>query len=71
MDFVGYMSDVLGPRLAASPNVRRAQQWAPARLDSMGLANATIESFGKAGVNRANDYASLHLRTPSYQPLIG
>jgi carboxypeptidase Q len=71
MDLVGYMSDVLGPRLTASPNMRRAQQWAKARLDSMGLANATIESFGKAGVSWANQYTSLHLLTPTYQPLIG
>jgi len=71
MDLVGYMSDVLGPRLTASPNMRRAQQWARARLDSMGLANATIESFGKASVSWANEYTSLHLLTPTYQPLIG
>jgi len=71
MDLVGYMTDVLGPRLTASPNMRRAQQWARATLESMGLTNAVIEPFGEAGVGWANEYTSLHLLTPTYQPLIG
>jgi len=71
MDLVGYMTDVLGPRLTASPNMRRAQQWAKAKLESMGLQNAVIEPFGEAGVSWANEYTSLHMLTPTYQPLIG
>ena len=71
MDLIGYMSDVLGPRLTGSPNMRRAQQWAKTKLESMGLTNATIEPFGKAGVSWANEYTSLHLLAPTYQPLIG
>ncbi len=71
MDLIGYMSDVLGPRLTASPNMRHAQQWAKTKLETMGLTNATIEPFGKAGVSWANEYTSLHLLAPTYQPLIG
>jgi len=71
MDLVSYMTDVLGPRLTGSPNMRRAQRWAKATLDSMGLANSVIEPFGEAGVGWANSYTSLHLTAPDYQPLIG
>ncbi len=38
MDLVGYMSDVLGPRLTASPREKRAQQWARIALISLQFA---------------------------------
>ncbi|MEZ4585899.1 MAG: M20/M25/M40 family metallo-hydrolase [Gemmatimonadales bacterium] len=71
MDLLSYMTDVLGPRLTGSPNMRRAQRWAKATLDSMGFTNSVIEPFGEAGVGWANTYTSLHLMAPDYQPLIG
>ena len=71
MDFAWVMTDVLGPRLTGSPGMRRAQQWAKARMDSLGLVNTVIEPFGEHGVGWTNEYTSLHLLAPSYQPLIG
>jgi hypothetical protein len=71
MDLVEYMSDVLGPRLAGSPNLRRAQQWAKTKMEAMGLTNVVIEPFGEHGVGWQNRYTSLHLLEPDYQPLIG
>jgi len=71
MDFAWYMTDVLGPRLTGSPGLRRAQQWARARMDSLGLVNTAIEPYGEHGVGWTNEYTSLHLLSPTYQPLIG
>lgn len=71
MDLVGYMTDVLGPRLTSSPNMRRAQQWAKAKMEELGLRNVALESFGEHGVGWQNRYTSLHLLEPDYQPLIG
>ena len=71
MDFAWVMTDVLGPRLTGSPGLRHAQQWAKARMDSLGLVNTVIEPFGDHGVGWTNEYTSLHLLAPSYQPLIG
>ncbi len=71
MDLAWYMTDVLGPRLTGSPGLRRAQQWAKSTMESAGLVNATIEPFGEHGVGWTNEYTSLHLIEPTYQPLIG
>ncbi|HKP28247.1 MAG TPA: M20/M25/M40 family metallo-hydrolase [Gemmatimonadales bacterium] len=71
MDFAWVMTDVLGPRLTGSPGERRAQRWARARMDSLGLVNTAIEPFGEHGVGWTNEYTSLHLLAPSYQPIIG
>ncbi len=71
MDLVGYMSDVLGPRLTASPSMRKAQQWARAKFDELGLENAVVEPAVEHGVNWDSEYVSLHMLEPDYQPLLG
>ena len=71
MSLAWYMTDVLGPRLTGSPGMKRAERWAKAKMDSLGLSNTVIEPFGRHGVGWSNEYTSLHLLTPSYQPLIG
>ena len=40
------LSDVLGPRLAGSPEYREAAEWARRELASYGLANAALEPWG-------------------------
>jgi carboxypeptidase Q len=71
MDLAWYMSDVLGPRLTGSPGMRRAERWVRAKMDSLGFSRTAIEPFGPHGVGWSNEYTSLHLLAPSYQPLIG
>jgi len=71
MDMVGYMSDVLGPRLTASPSMRKAQDWARQKMLEVGLENIVIERAGEHGVNWDNEYVSLHMVAPDYQPIIG
>ncbi len=41
----GYLMDVIGPRLTASSNMRRAQEWASQTLRGWGLTNVAIEPW--------------------------
>jgi hypothetical protein len=49
MEMVGYLADVIGPRLTGSPNLKKAQQYAMDRMREWGIANAHPEawSFGR------------------------
>jgi carboxypeptidase Q len=44
-----YLTDVAGPRLAGSPGLKRAQDWAVSALKSWGMLNAQREPWGKFG----------------------
>src|SRR5436309_1411364 len=46
MQTLGYLSDVIGPRLTGSPNLRRANEWTRQRLESWGLVEAHLEEWG-------------------------
>ncbi|HEY9002115.1 MAG TPA: M20/M25/M40 family metallo-hydrolase [Mucilaginibacter sp.] len=49
METAFYLTDVAGPRLAGSPGLKRAQDWAVNQLKSWGLENAKREPWGKFG----------------------
>jgi len=49
METAFYLTDVSGPRLANSPGLKRAQDWAVNQLKSWGLENAKREPWGKFG----------------------
>jgi hypothetical protein len=40
-----YLSDVIGPRLTGSPNLRRANDWAAERMRAYGLSNVHLEGW--------------------------
>jgi hypothetical protein len=42
---VGYLTDVIGPRVTGSTGMRRAQDWAAQTMRSWGLANVAIEPW--------------------------
>ena len=71
MEYASYLSDVIGPRLSGSSNLRSAQEWAETTMDALGLVNTSLESFGQDGVEWDLEYVSLHMLEPDYQPLIG
>jgi hypothetical protein len=71
MDTVGYMSDVLGARLTLSEDMKSAQTWAKDKMEEIGLVNTIIEPFMDYGVTWDNEYFSLHMLEPDYQPLVG
>lgn len=70
-DTFSYMTDVLGARLTNSEDMRRAQTWATEEMDRIGLANIEVEPFMDYGVSWDNEYVSLHMLAPDYQPMVG
>jgi hypothetical protein len=71
MDLVGYMTDVLGARLTLSEGMKRAQAWAKGKMEELGLENVVIEPFMDYGAAWDNEYFSLHMLEPDYQPMVG
>jgi hypothetical protein len=71
MDIVGYMTDVLGARLTLSEGMKRAQIWAKEKMEKLGLENVVIEPFMDYGAAWDNEYFSLHMIEPEYQPMMG
>ncbi|HKR60379.1 MAG TPA: hypothetical protein VJS64_11650, partial [Pyrinomonadaceae bacterium] len=49
MQTLSYLSDVIGPRLTASPGMKRANNWTRETLEKWGLQNAKLESWGPFG----------------------
>ena len=49
MQTLSYLTDVIGPRLTASPGMKRANDWTRDQLTKWGLQNAHLESWGPFG----------------------
>jgi carboxypeptidase Q len=49
MQTLSYLTDVIGPRLTGSPELKRANEWSSDKLASWGLANAHLEAWGPFG----------------------
>ena len=71
MDIAGYIVDVLGARLTNSEAMKKAQLWAVAKMKEIGLENVVIEPYMDYGVTWDNEYFSLHMLEPDYQPMTG
>ena len=68
---LSYMTDVLGARLTNSADMERAQRWLVEEMERIGLAHTVVEPFMDYGVQWDNEYVSLHLLAPDYQPMVG
>src|SRR5262245_65435188 len=49
MQTLSYLSDVIGPRLTASPNMKRACEWTRDTMTKWGLQNGHLEAWGPFG----------------------
>jgi hypothetical protein len=69
MELESYLTDVYGPRLTGSPNIREAADWAQKTMKDWGLANVHLESwpFGRGWQNQRFVAQAL---TPRAYPLI-
>lgn len=67
---LSYMTDVLGGRLTNSDAMDRAQRWVVGEMDRIGLVNIAREPFMPYGVSWDNEYVSVHMTAPAYQPLV-
>src|SRR5262245_56957898 len=71
MEITSYLTDVYGPRLTGSPNIRTAGEWAVKEMTGWGLANAKLEPWGQFGRGWSNERFVGHMLAPSVSPLIG
>jgi hypothetical protein len=70
MQTLSYLTDVIGPRLTGSPNLKRANEWTRDKFTSWGLANARLESWGPFGRGWSLKSFSLQVVEPQTIPLI-
>lgn len=70
MQTLSYLTDVIGPRLTASPNMKRANEWTKDQLTKWGLQNAHLESWGPFGRGWSLKRFSAQVVEPQAIPLI-
>jgi carboxypeptidase Q len=70
MDTLSFLTDVHGPRLTNSPNIRKAAEWAMGRLTEWGLSNVRQETWGPFGRGWSNEKFSAHVVSPQPFPLL-
>ncbi len=70
MQTLSYLSDVIGPRLTASPNMKRANEWTRDTLTKWGLQNAHLEAWGPFGRGWSLKRFSAQVTDPQDFPLI-
>jgi carboxypeptidase Q len=70
MQTLSYLSDVIGPRLTASPGMKRANEWTRDQLTKWGLQNAHLEAWGPFGRGWTLRRFSAQVIEPTAIPLI-
>jgi hypothetical protein len=69
METAAQLTDVLGPRLTASPQYKKAAEWSRQQLETWGLANARLESW-PFGRGWSFERCSAHVVSPVSFPLV-
>lgn len=70
METVGYMTDVIGPRLTGSPGLKKAEDYASDRLREWGIANVHLEPWGPFGRGWSLEDCTAKMITPTFCSLI-
>src|SRR5437763_973178 len=70
MQTLSYLTDVIGPRLTGSPNLKRANEWTRDKLTLWGLTNAHLEAWGPFGRGWSLKRFSAQVIEPQTIPLI-
>src|SRR5688572_27730258 len=70
MQTLSFLTDVIGPRLTASPGMKRANEWTRDRLSAWGLQNAHLEPWGPFGRGWTLTSFSAQVTEPQVIPLI-
>ena len=71
MEIMSYLTDIHGPRLTGSPNIKAAGEWTVSKLTEWGLVNAKMEEWGPFGRGWSNERFVAHVTSPQKYPLIG
>ena len=70
MATLSHLTDIVGPRLTGSPELRRASEWARDRFTTWGLQNAALEPWGPFGRGWSLRRFSAQIVAPQAIPLI-
>src|ERR1700733_9079170 len=70
MEMVGYLTDVTGPRLTGSPNLKRAEEYARDKLHEWGLENAHLDAWGPFGRGWSLEGFTANVLSPRFSPLV-
>lgn len=72
MEYAFMLTDVYGPRLTNSPQMRRANEYTLKTFQEMGLENAQLHAWGPFGTGWELKRFAMHAQTPyAYFPVIG
>jgi hypothetical protein len=71
MRITSYLTDVSGPRLTNSPNIKVAAQWVLGKMNEWGIANARLESWGPFGRGWSNEHFDAAMVKPYHLNIIG
>ena len=69
MEIEGQLTDVIGPRLTGSPNMKRANEWTRDQFTEWGLVNSHLESF-PFGRGWSNEYTEIRMVAPQASPML-
>ena len=70
METLSYLSDVYGPRLTNSPDIKEAAQWTTDQMKQWQLSNVHLEPWGPFGRGWSNERTSVQVISPRPFPLI-
>src|SRR3989440_2347829 len=70
MEIMSYLTDVYGPRLTNSPNIKEAAAWTTAKMKEWQCANVRLEPWGPFGRGWSNERFSAQVISPRPFPLI-
>ncbi len=70
MEVMGNLTDLYGPRLTNSPNIREAGEYAVKTLGAWGLSNVHQETWGPFGRGWSNELFEANVISPQHFPLI-
>jgi hypothetical protein len=71
MDTISWLTDVVGPRLTGSPQMKHANEWTKQRLTEWGMENAKLEAWGPFGRGWSLEKFSANVIAPVAFPVIG
>lgn len=70
MDTLAHLTEVIGPRLTASPAQKKASEWTRDKLTAWGCSKAELEAFGPFGRGWTLESFSAQVVAPQAIPLI-
>ena len=69
MEIESQLTDVIGPRLTGSPNMKAANDWTRDKFTEWGLVNSHLESY-PFGCGWTNEYTEVRMVAPQASPML-